>query len=116
MSELEATLALHIRAHKLAEPEREYRFAKPRRWRFDFAWPQEKIAAECEGGTWINGGHSRGKGFEKDAFKYNVAALMGWQVFRFTTDMVKSGEAVAMLQDAFNGAGELPDRLRKAGM
>ena len=54
-SDLEATMALHIRANELPEPEREYRFAPPRRWRFDFAWPAAMLALEVEGGVWSTG-------------------------------------------------------------
>ena len=94
MSDLENALAFYIRSLDLPEPEREYRFALPKRqWRFDFAWPGRKIAAECEGGTWAKGRHVRGAGFEEDCQKYNAAAERGWLVFRFTAGMIQSGEA-----------------------
>jgi hypothetical protein len=69
-------------------------------WRFDFGWPGRLIAAEVEGGTWSRGRHTRGAGFEKDCRKYNAAALAGWRVFRFTTDMVNSEEAIHTLEEA----------------
>jgi len=50
-SELEATLAMHIRVNGLPEPEREYRFHPRRKWRFDAAWPDAKLAVEVEGGA-----------------------------------------------------------------
>jgi len=65
-------------------PERELVFAPPRKWRFDFAWPFNKIAVEIEGGAWIGGRHNRASGFIKDAEKYNNAALLGWRVLRYT--------------------------------
>lgn len=99
-SAIEETLALHIRANKLPAPVREHRFHETRRWRFDFAWPEAKVAAECEGGTFSGGRHTRGSGFEKDSEKYNAAALAGWRVFRFTSRMVKSGAAILTLQEA----------------
>ena len=74
-------------------PRREYRFHPTRKWRFDFAEPDAKIAAEIEGGTWSNGRHVRGSGFERDCEKYNQAALLGWRVFRFTGRMVEDGLA-----------------------
>lgn len=101
MSALEAMFALHVRACNLPEPAREHRFAAPRRWRFDFAWPEHKIAAECEGGTWAGGRHTRGSGFKADCEKYNTATLLGWRVLRFTSDMVTSGEAVQTMQQFF---------------
>lgn len=43
--------ASQIEGRKLAAPEREYYFAKSigRRWRFDFAWPAQRLAVEIEG-------------------------------------------------------------------
>jgi very-short-patch-repair endonuclease len=67
-----------------ADPTPEFRFHPKRRWRFDFAWPAEKIAVECEGGTWSGGRHTRGKGYEGDCEKYNEAVILGWRVLRFT--------------------------------
>jgi very-short-patch-repair endonuclease len=69
--------------------ERECRFAPPRRWRFDFANTERKVAIEIEGGAWTGGRHTRGAAFEKDAEKYNTAALLGWIVLRYTPQMVK---------------------------
>ena len=101
-SRLEETLALHIRAANLPAPVREHRFAPPRRWRFDFAWPDLMLAAECEGATWTNGRHVRGKGIENDMEKYNQAALDGWVLLRFTAQMINSGEALAQIEQALN--------------
>ena len=77
-------------------PEREYRFCE-RRWRFDFAFVEQKIAVEIEGGQWINGRHTRPQGYQNDIEKYNAAARLGWKVYRFTPDMVESGEAIKFM-------------------
>jgi len=100
MSHLEQTLAFHLAAAKLPVPVREYRFHPPRRWKFDFCYPEQKIAIECEGGTWTNGRHTRGKGFKNDCEKYNQATIDGWRVLRFTSDMIKSGEALQTIEAA----------------
>lgn len=100
-SRLEATLALHMRAAGL-KPETEYRFHPPRRWRFDFAFVDKKLAIDCEGGTWTNGRHVRGSGFEKDCEKYNAAVMAGWRVLRFTSRMIQSGEALAQIEAALS--------------
>lgn len=102
MSQLEDTLVFGIRAVGLPAPEREFYFAKPRRWRFDLCWPSRKLAAEVEGGTWVSGRHSRGSGMRKDAEKYNTATLDGWRVLRFTTDMVQDGSAILVLERALH--------------
>lgn len=74
--------------------EREYKFHPTRKWRFDYAWPKIKLAAEIEGGSWVAGRHTRGAGFEADLIKYNSAAEAGWYVLRFTTGMVEDGRAL----------------------
>lgn len=59
-------------------------FGKPRKWRFDYAIPEHKIAIEIEGGHWSGGRHNTGAGFVKDMEKYNAAAMLGWRVIRCT--------------------------------
>lgn len=95
----EAEFALHCRAHKLT-PVPEFKFHPVRKWRADFAFPAHMILIEIEGGVWIQGRHQTGKGFSADCEKYSHAALLGYRVFRFTPDMVKSGEAVQMVNEA----------------
>jgi very-short-patch-repair endonuclease len=80
----------------------EHRFAPPRRYRFDLAWPQEsvKLAVEVDGGTWIPGGgrHNRPQGFENDIRKLNLGVMLGWRILRYTPAMIESGEARAELE------------------
>lgn len=91
-------MAWQLRAASIPAPEREHRFTPPRRYRFDFAWPTARVALEVEGGTYANGRHSRGPGFERDCEKYNAAALEGWCVIRATTRMVEDGRALAAVE------------------
>jgi Uncharacterized protein conserved in bacteria len=100
VSHLEDELAAHITYAGLPPPEREYRFAPPRRYRADFAWPDRRVIAEVEGGTYSGGRHVRPKGYENDCNKYNLAALGGWRVFRFTGGMVRDGSALATIEEA----------------
>lgn len=72
-------------------------------WRFDFLWRKSRVAVEIEGGTWSGGRHVTGAGYAEDCRKYNAAALAGFMVLRFTTDMLKDGarsEAATVLDDA----------------
>lgn len=90
---------MHCQIYHLT-PVREFKFSE-RGWRFDFAWPDRKIAVEVEGGTSFGKSrHSHGKGFESDAVKYNTAALLGWRVLRFTTAMVHRGQAIDTIIEA----------------
>lgn len=66
-------------------PEREFRFAPPRRWRFDFAWPGALVAVEIDGGIFIRGSHTQGVRFTQDCEKLNTATERGWRVLRYTT-------------------------------
>jgi very-short-patch-repair endonuclease len=98
----EETFQLHCHALLAMDcfPVREFKFAKGRKWAFDFAWPDMKTAVEVEGGTaWGKSRHSRGDGFERDCRKYNAAASLGWRVFRFSTEMVVSGEAINFIKE-----------------
>lgn len=67
---------------KIERPVPEHKFHPERKWRFDYAWLEQKVALEVEGGTFIQGRHSRGAGMGKDMEKYNTAAVMGWRIIR----------------------------------
>lgn len=79
-----------INHHRFPDPVREYRFHPTRLWRFDFCWPDKKIAIELEGGVFSNGGHSRGAGFTRDTEKYNQAVILGYRVLRYTVKNIYS--------------------------
>ena len=85
-------------------PEFEYRFHPSRRWRADFAWIDEKVLAEYEGGIYTGGAHTRGKHYEGDCEKYNEAALLGFVVLRFTVNMVRSGLALQQTERALRAS------------
>jgi len=89
--------ALEVRG--LPRPEREWKFDAKRRWRFDYAWPQQMIALEVEGGVWTGGRHTRGAGFLKDVEKYNRAAVLGWRLLRVTPDKLVSFGTFEMLRE-----------------
>ena len=99
-SQLEEQMRVILLALDAPEWVEEYRFAPPRRWRMDFAIPSLLIAIEAEGGTWTGGRHTRGDGFERDCIKYNEAAIAGWIVLRFTSDMINDGSALEQIERA----------------
>ena len=103
MSDHGAVLGLQLRALGLPAPEREHRVVADRRWRFDFAWPAERLALEIEGGVWIRGRHTRPSGYLKDVEKYNRAALEGWRILRATPQDVRSGKAAQLVEAALAG-------------
>lgn len=79
---LEAWRTLHP---DMPEPVREHRFHPVRKWKFDFAFPEVKLAIELDGGSFMGGGHNRGAQQKKDQDKANVALSLGWRVLRFST-------------------------------
>jgi hypothetical protein len=89
--------ALEVR--QIPRPEREWKFDAKRRWRFDYAWPQQMVALEVEGGVWTGGRHTRGAGFVKDMEKYNRAAVLGWRLLRVTPDKLVSFGTFEMLRE-----------------
>jgi very-short-patch-repair endonuclease len=70
----------------------EYRFDPVRKWRFDYAIPQHKLAIELEGGIHARKGHASPEGYIKDCRKYNAAAAEGWLVFRLASGMMRDGD------------------------
>lgn len=79
---------------------KEYKFHPTRRWRFDYAIPNHKIALEVEGGVWTGGRHTSPKGFLGDVEKYNTATLMGWRVLRTIPDELHTNATLQMLRTA----------------
>lgn len=60
----------------------EYQFCD-RKWRFDFAFPDGRVAVEFDGGQWQAGGGRHNQ--DPDRLKLNTAASLGWRVLRFST-------------------------------
>lgn len=83
-------------------PTLEHVFHPERKWRFDFAWPEQRIALEIDGGVWTQGRHTRGAGFLSDMEKLNEAQLLGWRVYRCTPEEFKNIRAIALLKRAFS--------------
>lgn len=66
--------------HGLPRPIAEHWFHPDRKWRFDWAFLDQRVALEIDGGAgW--GRHTRKKGFIDDQEKNNEALLRGWKVF-----------------------------------
>lgn len=62
----------------------EHQFHHIRRYRFDWAIPQLMIAIEYEGIFSKKSGHTTITGYTKDCDKYNLAAIEGWRILRYT--------------------------------
>lgn len=107
MSEAETLLAVQLEQAGIPF-EREYRFAPPRKWRADFALDRDDwmsyerpgILVEIDGGGWVQGRHTRGSGFEKDAEKQSAAAILGYRVIRVVPKQVEDGRALLWIKQA----------------
>ena len=91
-------LAEALEQFGMPRPEVELPFHPKRKWRFDLAWPDRKVAIEIQGGIWSRGRHTRGKGYLNDMEKLNEAQLLGWKVFWTATDHWKTGEAIDLVE------------------
>ena len=81
---------------------KEFKFHPVRKWRFDYAIPEHKIALEVEGGVWTGGRHTSPKGFLGDIEKYNTATLMGWRVFRTTPEDLYKTVTIKLIKTAIS--------------
>ena len=99
-SALEAEFALQLRAHGVTGWTREFQAIPTRRFRLDFAWPDQKVGVELDGGTWSNGRHSRGKGYDSDCEKLALLQLAGWTIFKATATHLKDGSTIRWTMEA----------------
>ena len=78
-------------------PEYELQFHTVRKYRFDAAWREQRIALELEGGIWMKGGaHALPSNIIRDMEKGNLAVSMGWRVLRYMPDQLT--EAVSAVK------------------
>jgi len=82
----------------------EHRFHPVRRWRFDYAILEHKIAIEKDGGVWMKGGgaHSRPQNIIRDMEKLTQAAVLGWTVIRRTPDQLNSQETLDLIRQTIH--------------
>lgn len=103
MTNAEDVLNFQLRAAKVPEFVRQYRYAPPRKFRADFAWvlpPPIGLLVEVQGGIYTRKAHGSVTGVLADIERLNVATLAGWRVIRVTPDMVKDGTALQLIEEA----------------
>lgn len=96
----------------LPKPEPEHRFHPTRKWRFDWAWPDQKVALEVEGGFYGKGepcptcgqrevaGHTSIERLKSDMEKYSEAAAHGWRIVRCTPEQLHDASTLDLLRRA----------------
>ena len=93
----------------MPDPVAEYRFAPPRRWRFDYAWPAVKVAVEFDGGQWLPRGGRHNRDTDRD--KLNHAAVMSWKVLRFSNQKWEASpiDCIGLICQAITNAANNPN-------
>ena len=91
MTESQTLLQIHLLELGI-KTEAEVQFMPDRKFRFDLANDEHKLGFECDGGKW-KGGHMRGDALESQYEKDRLAQVYGWKIFRFTNQVINSGEA-----------------------
>jgi hypothetical protein len=77
----------------LPAPQRDFKFHPTRKWKFDFAWPEQRVAVELHGGGG-RGRHCRLTGLSSDCQKRNEAQQLGYVVLEYTVLELKDMVAV----------------------
>ena len=91
-SALEAEFVVWLRQEGIGGYQLEHQFHPERKWAFDVAWPDKKVAVELEGLTYRGGRHQRMEGFTEDCLKYEAALVMGWTVYRVPGSWIYQGK------------------------
>jgi len=102
VNEWEEALYRQIVAAELPKPERQYPFAKSvgRQYRADFAFLDERLIVEVNGGAFIGGRHVRGAGYENDLERNAIATALGFKVMGVTPRHIRSGFALRWIECA----------------
>ena len=101
-SALENLFAFQLDSAGLTGYVREFAAIPGRKFRFDFAFVQERLLIEVQGGVWNGGAHGRPTGITRDMDKLNQAQIHGWKVLQFDTKMVKSGVGLEFTEQLIN--------------
>jgi len=101
-SPLVAHFCLQLRAAGIGGYIKEHKFHAKRKWRFDLAWIDDRLAVEIEGGVWTRGRHTRPSGFINDCEKYNTAVIDGWRILRVHAGSIGDGTAWQMVKKALS--------------
>lgn len=91
-------------------PVRQYKFLPDRKFLWDFAWPDELLAVEIQGGSFMaRSGHTSLAGQTRDCEKQRLAVAAGWRVLPFNSQDMKDPIAcVEFTAEVLCSAKEIP--------
>ena len=104
-------IVFQCKALGLPVPVSEFKFHESRRFAFDFAWPDLRIALEIEGIVYptkkgdygVGGRHGSVAGFTRDITKYGESFARGWRVLRCLPSQIDNGTAIKWLEPVLRG-------------
>ena len=100
-SQLELLLLNRLIAAGLPVGEPGQQIIPGRKFEFDRVWREPyRICVEVQGATFVKGGHSSGRGIERDCEKACLAAIHGWRYLPVTKHMIEDGRAVSLIAAA----------------
>jgi len=106
-SEAEAQLAQAFTDAGLTGWVQQYRYVKGRKHRADFAFPEQRLIVEVDGGVYNRKAHGSISGILRDMERSNLAAVNGYRVMRYTPSVIKSKKQLEKLieqvKEALNG-------------
>lgn len=84
---------------------REHRFHPSRMWRIDIAFPEIKLAVECEGmgPKGQPGRHQLTQHVHSNTEKHSALAVLGWRLIRVTGRQIDSDHAIRWIAGALSG-------------
>lgn len=84
---------------------REHHFHRKRQWRIDIAFPDVKLAVECEGvgPKGKPGRHQLTQHLHANTEKHSALAAAGWRLIRATGRQIHSGHALRWIEAALAG-------------
>jgi hypothetical protein len=91
-----------LRREGLPLPQTELAFAlsEGRKFRWDFAWVEQKVALEVQGAIWTRGAHGRGTGIARDHEKFNLGCVLGWRLLQCVPKDLNNLATIALIRRA----------------
>ena len=87
----------------IPNPVPEHQFEATRKWRFDYAFLEQRVAVEIQGGLFTGGRHTRGPALRDEYEKLREAAADGWLVLPVPPDEAMSKKFLTQLKRALAG-------------
>ena len=102
------TFLAALRSAEIPSPVAEFKFHPIRRWRFDYAWLDQRVYLEINGGIFVGGRHSRGASLLKEWEKIAAATAMGYRPLFCQPRDICSAKTLDAIRDALSYSKPTP--------